>query len=1260
MVNTIIANNLGQSPEVFGRIYTYGNNLIRERGSAVIDVRPGNANIFSVDPGLAPLANNGGPTLTMRVPPNSPAHDAGSNCVLFVNGCDVFPHLALGVDQRGTGYARSRGGEVDIGAFELGSVLVSNSQDSGAGSLRQAIADALPGDVVTFSPSHFNQPRIMTLASTLVVDKPLGILGPGSSLLTLDAANQRRHLSVDAPATLTLSGMRFTRGNPGASADGGAILVNQGTLNANDIVIEDSTANAGGCIYNNGSLDLTRVRLSGCRANFSAGLFNAAGRTATIRDSRIENHIATGPGGGISNPAGATLVLMQVSVSGNQATIGAGLNSYGTVTLTNTTFSGNTAVNGGAMYLGGLGTTTLTHATVTANTAQLNGGIAAEFDAVVNLQGSLIAGNTRTVDQAPDAGGNFTSFGHNLIGDTFATVFRPNSPSLVGNLLDVPARLAALADNGGSTLTHAPLHDSPIIDAAGPGSAVDGRGLQRPVDFTHIVNASGGNGSDIGAYELQIATPTAVVAESRDGALSVAFEGGNRGGAQITAYTVTCGTQSATGPGSPIVVSGLANGTAYSCRVAARAGNAVGIQSAPSAPATPSVGVTITSPPPPQGQFRRDYTHTVVASAPAAVSYAVASGALPPGLSLDPASGVISGMPTVLGTYAGTLRATDTEGRQATQPFSIQVVPTEPDAPIIGTAVAGDRRIEVYFTPPANDGGSPITNYSALCSFASSGTASPIVVNNLTNGVPQRCRVFAINAVGGGLASAPSNEVTPKAPTTTSVTSSATEVVAGELVTFTASVTPAIATGTVSFDPGPSADACTAVALVNGSASCTTRFRAAGTFAIQASYSGDAVHTPASGQLATGQTVVAPTITITPDLSDGTVNGSYGPVQLSAVGGLAPHAFAITQGSLPAGLTLSTTGILSGTPASSGSRSFTVTATDANQFSGSRDYTVSFIGAPGAPTDVIATRGNAQVNVAFVAPVDNGGSPITGYTASCGNRTQSGSASPLVVTGLTNGTPVTCTVFATNAFGDGAASAPSASVTPATVPGAPTGVTAASGNGSATLTFAPPVSTGGAPVSGYTASCLPGTASANGTASPLTVTGLTNGTLYTCRVTASNAIGSGPESAAVNVIPAAQAIADVIVGVSNGTGFVAGGLPTVYTITVRNSGPAGVSSVRVRSVLDADFTAASWTCSGQGGGLCAAAGSGTTLDQPVDLPLDGSVTFRLTANVAVLPETPVSILVSAEIPTPFTDPNTASNVATDGPDMRGVFRDGME
>ncbi len=99
-------------------------------------------------------------------------------------------------------------------------------------------------------------------------------------------------------------------------------------------------------------------------------------------------------------------------------------------------------------------------------------------------------------------------------------------------------------------------------------------------------------------------------------------------------------------------------------------------------------------------------------------------------------------------------------------------------------------------------------------------------------------------------------------------------------------------------------------------------------------------------------------------------------------------------------------------------------------------------GAPSAPTIVAATAGNARIVVEFTAPVSNGGSAITSYTATCGAVSAPGAASPVMftnnvvtdlnvmVTGLDNRTPYTCTVTATNAVGTGAASAVSNSVTP--------------------------------------------------------------------------------------------------------------------------------------------------------------------------------------------------------------------------------------
>jgi hypothetical protein len=193
---------------------------------------------------------------------------------------------------------------------------------------------------------------------------------------------------------------------------------------------------------------------------------------------------------------------------------------------------------------------------------------------------------------------------------------------------------------------------------------------------------------------------------------------------------------------------------------------------------------------------------------------------------------------------------------------------------------------------------------------------------------------------------------------------------------------------------------------------------------------------------------------------------------------------------------------------------------------------------PGAPTGVSATPGNGSANVSWTAP-SNGGSPITSYTVTpyIGSNPQAPTtvtgnppATSTQVQGLTNGTSYTFTVTATNAVGTGPPSAQSNSVIPSgpTVPGAPTGVSATPGNGSANVSWTAP-SNGGSPITSYTVTPYigsnpqtPTTVTGNPPATSTQVQGLTNGTSYTFTVTATNAVGTGPPSTQSNaVIPAA-------------------------------------------------------------------------------------------------------------------------------------------
>jgi Divergent InlB B-repeat domain/Fibronectin type III domain len=252
-------------------------------------------------------------------------------------------------------------------------------------------------------------------------------------------------------------------------------------------------------------------------------------------------------------------------------------------------------------------------------------------------------------------------------------------------------------------------------------------------------------------------------------------------------------------------------------------------------------------------------------------------------------------------------------------------------------------------------------------------------------------------------------------------------------------------------------------------------------------------------------------------------------------------------------------------------------ATDSSRANSDPAMVTWIVVPPGAPTGVTATAGIGQATVSFTPPVPSGGPPITKYTVTASDGTAvTTMASPVTVTGLTNGVPYTFTVTATDSVGTvGPASAPSNSVTPSappTAPGAPTSVSATAGNGQTTVSFSAPASNGGSAITSYTVTSSPGGLSVTGGASPLTVTGLTNGVGYTFTVTATNGVGTGPASAPSSAVtptaPAAAAgggstatpTAPASGGGGGGGGGGAGNGPTFKVSIEGPSGPFAVGS----------------------------------------------------------------------------------------------------
>jgi len=464
------------------------------------------------------------------------------------------------------------------------------------------------------------------------------------------------------------------------------------------------------------------------------------------------------------------------------------------------------------------------------------------------------------------------------------------------------------ATDTGATGTGAPftVAENYTITVAAPTIAVSPATLTNPsagIAYSQTITASGG----VAPYDFSVGAGSlpAGLALSPGGVLS--------------GTTFTVGTFNFTVTATD--ANGQTASRAYTLTVAA-----------PALTMTPAPGTLIAN-------YGAAYSQAFVASgSPGPYDYVV-TGALPAGLSFS--GNTISGTPTASGSYAITITATDTSLTGAGAPFSIaQNYTIDVSAPTITVAPA---------TLPNTTAGIVYNQ-----SFTATGGVSPYTFAVTAGALPNGVVLAGGGALSGTATTSGTFNFTVTAADANGLTGSRayTVVVAVPTITLSPATLPAGTVGvaynqTLSIGGGIAPYSVTQTGALPSGLSFDTGTHTfsgtptqAGTFNINVVVTDSTAGTAATLNTSYTLSIVPPTVTLTPStVAPGAAGTIYSHTFLAS-GGTAPYSYAISAGALPDGLSLSSSGVLSGVPSASGSFGFTVTASDANAQTGSRAYTL--------------------------------------------------------------------------------------------------------------------------------------------------------------------------------------------------------------------------------------------------------------------------------------------------------------------------------